>query len=121
MGSEIDVRRSADGGLVCVHDPVVAPGGRPVLELSTSEPAAMRNTDACRDARRRAAGGLVIEVKNLPGEPDYTREAMAARMVVAELDRQTVAADVLISSFDPTALDVARDAGGRPHCSRSPA
>ena len=50
-------------------------------------------------------------MKNIAGEPDYTREALAARLLVAELGRLHAAGDILISSFDATALDVARDAG----------
>ncbi len=111
VGSEIDVRRSADGGLVCVHDPVVATDGRPVLELSTAELGGAGIPTLAEMLAAAAGGRLVLEVKNLPGEPDYTREAVAAHLLVAELGRLTVAADVLISSFDPTVLDVARDAG----------
>ncbi len=111
VGSEIDVRRSADGVLVCVHDPVVTPGGRPVLELSTAELGSAGIPTLAEMLAAAAGGRLVIEVKNLPGEPDYTREAVTAHLLVAELGRLTVAADILISSFDPTVLDVARDAG----------
>ena len=58
-------------------------------------------------------GRLVIEVKNLPGEPDYTRDALAAQLLVAELARLQPGADIVISSFDPVAVDVARAAGWR--------
>jgi glycerophosphoryl diester phosphodiesterase len=111
LGSEIDVRRSADGDLVCVHDPVAGPQARPVLELTTAELAAAGIPTLAEMVDAAGTGRLVIEVKNIPGERDYTREALAAQLLVAELDRLAPAADILISSFDPAALDVARDAG----------
>jgi glycerophosphoryl diester phosphodiesterase len=112
-GAEIDVRRSADGVLVCIHDPVVPVSGRPVLESSVAELAAAGIPTLAEMIAAGAGGRLVIEVKNGPGEPDYTREALAAQLLVAELGRMSVTSDVLISSFDPTALDIARDAGWR--------
>ena len=64
-----------------------------------------------------AAGGrLVIEIKNVRGEPDYSPDALQARLVVAALEdligpAHQTERDVLISSFDPRVCDVARDAG----------
>jgi glycerophosphoryl diester phosphodiesterase len=114
VGSEIDVRRSADGRLMCVHDPVAGPAGRPVLELSSAELAAA-GVRPLADLLEAAVGGrLVIEVKNILGEPDFTRDAVSAQLLVAELaGRDTSGVDILISSFDPMSLDVARDAGWR--------
>jgi glycerophosphoryl diester phosphodiesterase len=110
-GSEIDARRSADGALVCVHDPLLASSDRPVVEM-TAVALAAAGLPTVADMLSAAAGGrLVIEVKNIAGEPDYTRDALAARLLVAELGSLRAAGDILISSFDATALDVARDAG----------
>jgi glycerophosphoryl diester phosphodiesterase len=57
------------------------------------------------------SGRLVIEVKNILGEPDYSRDALAAQLLVAELGRLAAPAAILVSSFDPTTLDLARAAG----------
>ncbi len=113
LGSEIDVRRSADGDLVCVHDPVAGPDRRPVIEQTTSALAAAGIPTLAEAVDAAGAGRLVIEVKNLPGEPDWTREALAAQLLVTELGRLNPAADIVISSFDPAALDIARAAGWR--------
>jgi glycerophosphoryl diester phosphodiesterase len=111
LGSEIDVRRSADGDLVCVHDPVAGPEGRPVIEQTTAALGTAGIPALGEMVAAAGTGRLVIEVKNLPGEPDYTREALTAQLLVAELGRLVAEADILISSFDPTVLDVARAAG----------
>ena len=71
-GSEIDVRRSADGALVCVHDPLLAGSARPVVEMSAAELAAAGIPTLAELIAAGAGGRLVIEVKNIPGEPDYT-------------------------------------------------
>jgi glycerophosphoryl diester phosphodiesterase len=111
LGSEIDVRRSADGDLVCVHDPVAGPDGRPVIEQTTAALTAAGVPMLAELVAAAGTGRLVIEVKNILGEPDYTREALAAQLLVAELDRLAAPADILVSSFDPITLDVARAAG----------
>jgi glycerophosphoryl diester phosphodiesterase len=111
LGSEIDVRLSADGDLVCVHDPVAGPDGRPVIEQSTAALAAVGIAMLAEVVEAAGSGRLVVEVKNLPGEPDWTRDALAAQVLVAALGRLDAAADILISSFDAAAADVARAAG----------
>lgn len=110
-GSEIDVRRSADGALVCVHGPLLAGNARPVVEMSAADLAAAGIPSFPELLAAGAGGRLVVEVKNILGEPDYTREGATAQLLVAELNRLDVQADVLISSFDPVSLDVAREAG----------
>jgi glycerophosphoryl diester phosphodiesterase len=57
---------------------------------------------------------LVIEVKNAPGEADFTLDAVTAELLVPALSELIPARDgpqVLVSSSDPASLDVARDAG----------
>ena len=110
-GSEIDVRRSADGALMCIHDPLLASNARPVVEMSAADLAAAGIPSLAELIAAGSGGRLVIEVKNILGEPDYTRDGATAQLLVAELGRLTVDADVLISSFDPVSLDVARAAG----------
>jgi glycerophosphoryl diester phosphodiesterase len=110
-GSEIDVRRGADGALVCVHDPLLAGNDLPVVAMSATDLAAAGIPSIAEMVEAAAGGRLVIEVKNILGEPDYTREGVTAELLVSELRGLSVAADVLISSFDPVSLDVARAAG----------
>lgn len=110
-GSEIDVRRSADNVLFAAHDPLLASSGRPVIELTAAELTGAGVPLLSGLIEAAAGGRLVIEVKNILGEPDYSREGLAAQLLVAELERLKPAADVLVSSFDPVSLDVARAAG----------
>lgn len=93
-GVEIDVRRTAEGALVCSHDPL---SGAPV--------------DALADVLAAARGRVVVEVKNVPGEPDFDApHAATARLLVTALDGR---AEVTVSSFDWYSLDVAHEAGLR--------
>ncbi len=110
-GCEIDVRRSADGAIAVVHDPLLAGNQQPVVEMSAADLAAGGIAPLAEMLEAAAGGRLVIEIKNILGEPDYTRDALTAQLLVAQLRALPVAADVLISSFDPVSLDVARAAG----------
>lgn len=95
FGVEVDARLRGDGVLVCSHD---AAYGDDVATIA--------------DILAAARGRVVVEVKNIPGEPDYDgRDERAARALVALLDG--TAYDVTVSSFDWFAIDVARDAGLR--------
>jgi glycerophosphoryl diester phosphodiesterase len=115
-GSEVDVRRTRDGGLVCVHDPVVA--ARPVLDQTVAE-LATAGVHSLAEVIAAATGGtLVIEVKNDSREPDFTADRVSAQMLMAALDEligpaQTATQEVMISSFDPPSLEIARAAGRR--------
>lgn len=100
-GVEVDVRRTAEGRLVCSHDPL-APG---------TEPAAL--ADVLDAARGR--GLVVVEVKNVPGEPDFDApEERTARLLLDLLDGRGGGDQVTVSSFDWFAIDVVRDAGRWP-------
>ena len=124
-GVEIDVRRTRDARLVCVHDPVLNGGHsggragfvelrRVVVESDASAlplPSIEQMLDAGNGAR------VVLEVKNVRRQPDYDgRRATSARLLLRLLESRREEGrtdDVLVSSFDPTALIVAR-AGGWP-------
>lgn len=94
-GVEVDARLRADGVLVCSHDAAYGP-----------------DVDTIADVLAAARGRVVVEVKNIPGEPDYDgRDELAARALVALLGSTPY--DVTVSSFDWFAIDVARDAGLR--------
>jgi glycerophosphoryl diester phosphodiesterase len=113
-GSEVDVRRSSDGGLVCVHDPVA--GGRPVIAQSTKELAAI-GVFALADVVAAAAGGrLIIEVKNDSHEPDFSPDASSATLLAEVLEGLIGAPgaatqDVVVSSFDTASVRAAAAAG----------
>jgi glycerophosphoryl diester phosphodiesterase len=105
-GVELDARRSADDVVIVHHDPT----GRGVGVLAASPLATLRaalselaTLDEALDA---SAGGLVnVELKNLPGEPDYDPEDRLAALVAATLERRGHRDDVLVSSFNLGILD----------------
>ena len=106
-GVELDVRRTADGALAVHHDPVV-PGAGALAELRVRElPAHVPLLEAVLD---QCAGALVnIEVKNLPGEPGYDPEELAAREVARLLVDRGRADRVVVSSFSAATLDAVLD------------
>ena len=109
-GVELDVHRTADGGLVVHHD--AEAGGLGVL--------AQRTQAEIRDARPEiptldeslevCAGMLVnVEVKNLPGDADYDPAEGVAAGVVELLSRRDRRDDVLVSSFNLESVDRVRE------------
>lgn len=126
-GIEVDIRRSADGDLVCVHDARLSrPAGRSVVRQPT---AALRARGIpLFDEILEAWGGrgrLICEIKNQPGQPDFDAprertarllaETLRARgwagpaPTVADLDAG--AGGITVSSFDWFAVEAIRDAG----------
>jgi glycerophosphoryl diester phosphodiesterase len=112
---ELDVRLSADGVPVVVHDPDVARstnGQGLVHEMTVKE---LKRLDAAPGRPERAeiptlgevlalASGTVgvdLEIKNIPGEPgfDSPREAVVAATLL-ELERAAFSGEALISSFN---------------------
>jgi glycerophosphoryl diester phosphodiesterase len=112
-GVEVDVRRSADGTLFCVHDPVL--GRRPVLTGDEAELRAEGLSTVSEILDVATGGRVVLEVKNQRRQPDYDgRRGTTARMLVTLLAQRREAGvndEVVVSSFDGTAIGVARDAG----------
>jgi glycerophosphoryl diester phosphodiesterase len=99
-GVELDVRRSADGGLVVHHDPTTASGtwvaSSPTAALRASHP----GIPTLAEALDACAGLLVnVEIKNSPLEPGFDREEGAADAVVALLDARGGRDRVIVSSF----------------------
>ncbi len=128
-GVEVDVRRTRDGQLVCVHDPALMEGSRDRAGRERFSDAA-RTAVIAEDARSLhgrgvpsaeemldagSPGRVVLEIKNQRRQPDYDgRRATTARLVVEMLDRRRGEGRsdvVVVSSFDSTALVVARAAG----------
>ncbi|WP_045876273.1 glycerophosphodiester phosphodiesterase [Pseudofrankia sp. DC12] len=115
-GIEIDVRRSADGELVVVHDARLPRlGGRAVLRRSTAELGA-RGVPTLHDVLDVWAGRgrIIIEIKNQPGQPDFDapRERTAQVLVEVLRARGLTGADagVTVSSFDWFAIERVRAA-----------
>jgi glycerophosphoryl diester phosphodiesterase len=108
MWVELDARRCADG-LVVHHDPVTRDGvplvGRTVAELD-----ALGVWELGAVLVGLAPGlGVDVEVKNLPGEPDYDESDTLAVMVAPYLAKAAAERPVCATSFNPgtvAALDV---------------
>jgi glycerophosphoryl diester phosphodiesterase len=118
---ELDVRLSADGVPVVVHDPDVARstnGHGLVHEMTLRE---LKELDAAPGSAEiptlgevldLATGrvGIDLEIKNIPGEPgfDSPREA-TVEATVRELERVAFSGDVLISSFNWLSIERSRE------------
>lgn len=120
---ELDVRLTADGVPVVMHDPDVAAttdGTGLVRDLTLEE---IRRLDASGHRGLRLAvptfreamealgprAGVDVEVKNIPGEPDYDSPTEGvARAVVEVLDDLGMRDRVLVSSFNPLSIELVR-------------
>lgn len=111
-GVELDVRRSADAGLVVRHDPTL-PDGRvianvPVADLPDWAPLLDAAVDACHGI------SVNVEIKNLPHEPGWDpTEAIALDVARFAADRPD--ADISVSAFTLATIDAVLAA--EPHVS----
>jgi glycerophosphoryl diester phosphodiesterase len=112
-GVELDVHRTADGGLVVHHD-ADARGVGVLAERSEAEIRAVRpDIPTLAEAFDACAGMLVnVEVKNLPGDADYDPTEGVAAAVVDLLTRRGRRDDVLVSSFNLASADRVRELDG---------
>ena len=115
---EFDVRVTADGHAVVMHDATVdrtTDGAGLVAEMTLEDLQRLRiegATDTERvptlDQALRLLSGRVavdIEIKNVPGEPDFDPDRQrAVELVHAALDDVAFAGEVIVSSFNPLAL-----------------
>lgn len=119
---EFDVRRSADDVPVVIHDPTTdRTAGVPGVVRGTSADT-LRRIDVGRPGQPQAIplldealaclsgrAGAVIEIKNLPGEPDHTPESEpVVAAVLAALDRTAFVGPVLVVSFNPASVAAVR-------------
>jgi glycerophosphoryl diester phosphodiesterase len=107
-GVELDVRASADGALVVHHDAEI-PGLGPVARLGVGDlpvwvPLVGAVLDAC------AGLTVVLEVKNLPTEPDWDPSEGAAIALAALLGERGSYQDFVVSSFSLAVLEAVRSA-----------
>lgn len=119
-GVEVDVRRSADGVLVCLHDPRVR--GRAVVRLP-ADALTRRDVPRLVDVLDAVGGRgeVVIEIKNVPGQPDFDAPHEANARALVELLRGRDRTGLRVSSFDWFAIETVRDAGlGLPTCFLTP-
>ena len=115
---ELDVRLSADGIPVVLHDPDLSrttDGSGWVHELTFEEIRAANAGTVERPQRIPAfrevldavsgRGGLAVEIKNIPGEPAYDDEREAiVEAALAEVQASGFRGPVLVISFNPRSI-----------------
>lgn len=106
---EFDVRMTADGHAVVMHDPDVSrtTDGSGLVSEMTLEEIRRLGVPTLEDALRCLAGRAAadIEIKNLPGEPDYTPDREpAVEATLDVLDAVGFPGQVIVSSFNPASI-----------------
>ena len=124
---EFDVRITADGHPVVMHDPTVdrtTDGTGLVSSHTLAEIGALRidlasgaaaRVPTLHEALRVLSGraAVDVEIKNIPGEPDFDSEReLAVEAVHRALDEVGFVGDVIVSSFNP--LSIAASLAARP-------
>ena len=110
---EFDVRMTADGHAVVMHDPDVwrTTDGQGLVSEMTLEEIRKLGVPTVEEALRCLSGRAAadIEIKNLPGEPGYTPEREAAvEATLAALDSVGFSGQVIVSSFNPASISHSR-------------
>ena len=106
---EFDVRMTADGHAVVMHDPDVSrttDGEELVSEMTLAKIRAL-GVPTLEEALRCLSGraAVDIEIKNLPGEPGFTPDREAAvEATLAALDAVGFSGQVIVSSFNPASI-----------------
>ena len=118
---EFDVRVTADGKAVVMHDATVdrtTDGTGLVRDLTSAEVAGLRvgpggreHVPTLNETLDLLSGRVAvdIEIKNVPGEPDFDPDReLAVELVVEALDTTGFVGDVILSSFNPLSLAASR-------------
>jgi len=116
---EFDVRLTRDGIPMVMHDPDVSrttDGLGSVRELTLAELKALRidgslEVPTLAESLRLLSGrtGVDVEIKNLPGEPDFQPDGQSlVEAVLDVLHDVAFSGPVLLSSFNPFAIGHAR-------------
>lgn len=106
---EFDVRMTADGHAVVMHDPDVSrtTDGAGLVSEMTLEEIRTLGVPTLEETLRCLAGRAAadIEIKNLPGEPGFTSEREAAvEATLDALDAVSFPGQVIVSSFNPASI-----------------
>jgi glycerophosphoryl diester phosphodiesterase len=122
---EFDVRVTADGHAVVIHDAAVdrtTDGAGLVRDLTLAEVLRLRidgpesrsrAVPTLHEALASLSGRVAvdIEIKNVPGDPDFEPdEEVAVHLVHRALDDVAFVGGVLVSSFNPRSLAASSDA-----------
>jgi glycerophosphoryl diester phosphodiesterase len=99
---------TSDGALAIHHDPIIA-GVGPISGLTAAQlpdfvPLLAAALEACHGM------SVNVEIKNLPGEPDFDASDHVTREVADLVVEAGRASSVVISSFWPPTLETVRDA-----------
>lgn len=98
---ELDARRSADGVAVLAHDGWT-PDGVPVVDRTAQQLAELGVETLDEALACMPPGmGVDIEVKNLPGEPDYDEDDRFVSAVAEVVRPRASQRPVIVSSFNP--------------------
>jgi glycerophosphoryl diester phosphodiesterase len=106
---EFDVRMTADGHAVVMHDPDVSrtTDGTGLVSEMTLEEIRKLAVPTLEETLRCLSGRVAadIEIKNLPGEPGFTPEREAAvEATIDALDAVSFPGQVIVSSFSPASI-----------------
>jgi glycerophosphoryl diester phosphodiesterase len=110
---EFDVRMTADGHAVVMHDPDVSrtTDGSGLVSEMTLEEIRKLGVPTLEEILRCVSGRAAadIEIKNLPGEPDFTPDReQAVEATLDALDATGFASPVIVSSFNPASITRSR-------------